>query len=85
MATTATKSVSVSDAASQLAELVRLAQEGTDIVLTHEGLPVAGLIRAESPDQPRTPGLDAGKAWISDDFDAELPDEFWLGRSELLT
>ena len=28
----------------------------------------------------RIPGLQQGKVWISDDFDDELPDEFWGGR-----
>jgi hypothetical protein len=30
----------------------------------------------------RVPGLHAhlGEAWISDDFNDELPDEFWLGE-----
>lgn len=28
----------------------------------------------------RTLGLHRGKIWISDDFDAPLPDEFWLGE-----
>ena len=28
---------------------------------------------------PRTPGLHAGRYWIADDFDAPLPDAFWLG------
>lgn len=27
----------------------------------------------------RVLGLHAGSAWISDDFDDELPDEFWFG------
>jgi prevent-host-death family protein len=76
---TATKSASLPDAAAKLAGLVQLAQEGIDIVLTQDGLPVARLTSAESSDQPRIPGLNAGKASISDDFDAELPDEFWLG------
>ncbi len=33
--------------------------------------------------KPRIIGLHAhlGKAWMSDDFDDELPDEFWLGES----
>ncbi len=31
---------------------------------------------------PRIFGLHAGKMWISDDFDAELPDEFWLGGND---
>lgn len=29
--------------------------------------------------QPRVLGLNPG-AWMSDDFDAELPDEFWFGK-----
>ncbi len=28
---------------------------------------------------PRTPGLHAGCYWIAEDFDAPLPDSFWLG------
>ncbi|MCL4867571.1 MAG: DUF2281 domain-containing protein [Anaerolineae bacterium] len=27
----------------------------------------------------RIPGLDAGSTWVSDDFDAPLPDSFWFG------
>ncbi len=30
--------------------------------------------------QRRVLGLHEGKGWISDDFDDELPDEFWGGR-----
>lgn len=26
-------------------------------------------------------GLDTGRVWMSDDFDAELPDSFWLGTA----
>jgi hypothetical protein len=33
---------------------------------------------------PRVLGLHAGKLWMSDDFDAELPDEFWLGGPDEL-
>ena len=28
----------------------------------------------------RIPGLQQGKVWVSEDFDDELPDEFWGGR-----
>ncbi len=28
----------------------------------------------------RTAGLHTGQYWISDDFDAPLPDSFWLGE-----
>jgi hypothetical protein len=37
----------------------------------------------ERPVKARVLGLHAhlGKAWLSDDFNAELPDSFWLGES----
>ena len=28
----------------------------------------------------RIAGLHAGQTWVSDDFDAPLPDSFWLGE-----
>lgn len=31
--------------------------------------------------QPRVAGLHKGNAWISDDFNEPLPDEFWLGEN----
>jgi len=35
---------------------------------------------------PRVMGLDKGAAQISEDFDAELPDDFWLGGdNEIVT
>ena len=35
---------------------------------------------AIAPQGQRMPGLQQGKVWISDDFDDELPDEFWGER-----
>ncbi|CAG0997132.1 hypothetical protein ANRL4_02859 [Anaerolineae bacterium] len=37
-----------------------------------------------SPAVPRVLGLfeHTGETWMSDDFDAELPDSFWLGEDE---
>lgn len=36
---------------------------------------------SEIPNKPRVLGLfeNIGETWMSDDFDAELPDDFWLG------
>lgn len=31
---------------------------------------------------PRVAGLNRGQIWVSEDFDAPLPDEFWLGQEE---
>jgi hypothetical protein len=38
---------------------------------------------SQHPVKPRVLGLHAhlGKAWLSDDFNDELPDSFWLGES----
>lgn len=45
--------------------------------------------RGAGPGQPEPPGgvassrvagLNAGQVWMSDDFNAELPDEFWFGE-----
>lgn len=55
-----------------------------------EGWDVAGYVQnlavreSESPAEnlkaaPRAPGLHRGSYWIADDFDAPLPDSFWLG------
>ncbi len=35
-----------------------------------------------SAKQPRIAGLNAGQFWMSDDFNAPLPDSFWLGEEE---
>lgn len=36
---------------------------------------------APPPGQQRVLGLHQGMGWISDDFNAPLPDEFWLGEA----
>lgn len=85
--TVAAKTVEVREAQETLPELLVLVAGGTEIVLTDGEKPLARLVRIEEqPEQneqlkPRIPGLHAyaGVAWMSDDFDDELPDEFWFG------
>ena len=38
----------------------------------------------ETPSKSRVLGLfeNVGETWMSDDFDAELPDSFWLGADQ---
>ncbi len=38
----------------------------------------------KTPSRTRVIGLfeNIGETWISDDFDAELPDSFWLGEEQ---
>ena len=64
----------------------KAAQEGRDVTGYVQELAArdAGEIAAgpdTPPDTPdaRMPGLHAGLYWIAEDFDAPLPDDFWLG------
>jgi antitoxin (DNA-binding transcriptional repressor) of toxin-antitoxin stability system len=71
------KTVDVSEAKTQLPELLSLLSPGSEIVLTQDEAPVARLVPIALCSGPRVPGLHAGAAWTSDDFDAPLPDDFW--------
>jgi len=75
-----TQTVTLQDAQARLAELITLAQAGNEIVIAESGQPLARLVPiAGSKPSRRVAGLDRGKIWMSDDFDAPLPDEFWTG------
>lgn len=76
-----TQIVTIEDAQARLAELLNLAQAGSEIIIAQGDQPMARLVAiAEAKPKPRIAGLDRGKIWMSDDFDAPLPDEFWLGE-----
>jgi antitoxin (DNA-binding transcriptional repressor) of toxin-antitoxin stability system len=68
------KTVDVSEAKTQLPELLSLLSPGSEIILTQDETPVARLIPVALASGARVPGLHAGAAWTSDDFDAPLPD-----------
>lgn len=83
-----TKTVSVNDAQAQFLELLDLVSMGnpvsgsTDrVVIQKDGKPIAEIVGISSPKKgKRVAGLNRGKIHMSDDFDAPLPDEFWLGE-----
>ena len=60
-------------------ELLSLALAGNEVILTEDNKPVARLIPVPSSNKIRVAGLNRGAAWMSDDFDEPLPDEFWTG------
>jgi hypothetical protein len=75
---------SVLDAAQQLSpvEQLEIIQQLSHSLQKHyHSRPEEGLGPIPSPVR-RIPSLDAGSVWMSDDFDAELPDAFWLGSSD---
>jgi prevent-host-death family protein len=64
------------------AALVDQAIAGEEIVLAKNGKPVARLTPVEperKKDRASTFGMLKGKVWISDDFDAPLPDDILRG------
>jgi len=74
-----TKTVDVRDAQAQLPELLTLALEGNEVIISADDKPLARLVPVATSKQKRVAGLNRGAIWISDDFDKPLPDEFWTG------
>jgi antitoxin (DNA-binding transcriptional repressor) of toxin-antitoxin stability system len=64
-----------------LKKLLEIIASGMDVVLTEDKQPVARLVPVSHEIGARVPGLHLGKIWISPDFNASLPDTFWLGES----
>jgi antitoxin (DNA-binding transcriptional repressor) of toxin-antitoxin stability system len=73
--------IDIRELPARLEEALAVASSGGEVVLTDAGTPRARLLPME-PAQPRVAGLHAGAISASDDFDAPLPDEFWLGKAE---
>jgi prevent-host-death family protein len=71
-----TKTVDIHEAQMNLAEILSLVAAGTEVIFTEGSTPIARLVPI-TPTSPRIAGLHAGAAWMSDDFDAPLPEEFW--------
>jgi prevent-host-death family protein len=68
--------VNLYDAKTHLSELVERAAAGEEIVIAKAGQPKAMLVPLPSKKKKkRELGFWRGKVWISDDFDAPLPEE----------
>jgi prevent-host-death family protein len=69
--------VNMHEAKSQLSKLVDLACQGEDVIIARNGKPTARLVAVDTkPKGLRPVGLDAGKGWVSDDFNDPMPDDF---------
>lgn len=69
------QTVNIFEAKTQFSKLVDLAEKGHDIVIARAGKPVARLTQLNPVKRPIRYGGLKGKIWISDAFDAPLPDE----------
>ena len=65
--------VNVHEAKTQLSRLLRRVADGEEITIARAGVPVARLVRVEKALKKRPMGMDRGKVWIAEDFDAPLP------------
>ena len=67
--------VNLHEAKTHLSRLIKRVEKGEQVIIARAGTPVARLVPLDFPSKPRIPGQDAGQIRISDDFDAELPEE----------
>ena len=75
-----TQTVSVEEAEGRLADLIAIASEGGEVIITLEGKPLARLVPVTQAKKKRIAGLNRGSIWSSPDFDEPLPDDFWVGQ-----
>lgn len=76
------KAVNIHEAKTSLSALIAAAEAGEEVVISRANKPVVRLVPIEPP-RPlrRTFGLNKDKPfYVAPDFDAPLPDDFWLGR-----
>ncbi len=75
------KTIEILEAPAYLKDLLSVVSTGTEVILTEDNTPVARLLPIDSASTPRTAGLHQGTMWISEDFDAPLPETFWAGTT----
>jgi prevent-host-death family protein len=67
--------VNIHEAKTHLSRLLRRVAAGEEIVIARAGKPVARLVPAAEPKQPRELGRHRGEIWIAENFDDPLPDD----------
>ncbi|MEQ1593254.1 MAG: type II toxin-antitoxin system Phd/YefM family antitoxin [Thiobacillaceae bacterium] len=77
------KTVNIHEAKTNLSALIAAAEAGEEVVIARANKPVVKLVALEPKPVQRIPGLHKGEFYMADDFDAPLPDEFWLGNGPI--
>ena len=65
--------VNVHEAKTHLSRLLQRVAAGEEVIIARAGTPVARLVAVETKNQVRPLGMDRGRVWVADDFDAPLP------------
>lgn len=77
-----TRTIDRKDAEKQLPDLLLSAFEGDEIIIEDNGVPKVRIVPVK-PQLKRVPNLNKDAVlYISDDFNAPLPDAFWLGDKD---
>ena len=67
---------SIHAAKTHLSRLLQRVAAGEEVTIARSGTPVARLVAVRPEKKKIRPlGMDRGKIWIADDFDAPLPDD----------
>ena len=76
--------LSIAEAQRKLGQLLELAQAGHEVIIEDPQKGKARLVPVAAAQErgPRVLGLHEGQGWMSDDFNAPLPDSFWLGEKQ---
>ena len=68
--------INIHEAKTHLSRLLQRVAAGEEVTIARSGVPVARLVAVEPEKKKTRPlGMDRGKIWIADDFDAPLPDD----------
>jgi antitoxin (DNA-binding transcriptional repressor) of toxin-antitoxin stability system len=68
------RQVDISDAQAQINQLLQLALQGEEIIITRDNHPILKLIQFSSQPKRRQRGSAKGQIWMAPDFDAFLED-----------
>lgn len=75
------KTIDVQTQTGSLADLVELAKREEGLMLLQSGQPVAQMLPLPQVAAPRIAPLHPGAMEAGEDFDAPLPEDFWLGKA----
>lgn len=81
-----TKTLSINEVQRLLPGLLALAKDGDEIIIEENGHELAKVIPSTTPDPVKQREFGRGRPagyFMSDDFDDELPDEFWGFEKDL--
>lgn len=75
------KAVNIHEAKTSLSALIAAAEAGEEVIISRANKPVVRLVPVRAKPARRVFGLHKDNVlYISEDFNAPLPDELWLGN-----